>query len=236
VLLDPNMARKMGAILQQLLAKAIGLGADQLEVEYKDGAEEVFAMKSGVGLGIGSFRSSSPEAKSLRNELYALAKKRQRAKIDKHTYELRARVFDSFGEDAFRVHCDVFDNCQNGIRKSGATVTKTKPRIPEDMQRWIDARKRFHLSHVQVQMARELGMNPRKLGSLDNHKQERWKAPLPVFIEQCYLRRFGKAQPDRVISVEDRAREIAAKKAEKRERRKGAEALSAQQPDQSKRE
>jgi hypothetical protein len=122
---------------------------------------------------------------------------------------------------------------ENGIRKSGATVTKNKPRIPEDMQRWIDARKRFHLSHAQVQMARELGMNPRKLGSLDNHKQERWKAPLPVFIEQCYLRRFGKSQPDRVISVEDRVREIAAKKAEKRERRKG-EALSAQQLDQSK--
>ena len=93
----------MGAILQRLLAKAIGLGADQLEIEYKDGAEEVFAMKSGVGLGIGSFRSSSPEAKSLRNELYALAKKRQRAKIDEHTYELRARIFDNFGEDAFRI-------------------------------------------------------------------------------------------------------------------------------------
>ena len=60
-------------------------------------------MKSGVGVGIASFRSSSPEAKSLRNELYALAKKRQRAKIDEHTYELRARIFDSFGEDAFRV-------------------------------------------------------------------------------------------------------------------------------------
>jgi hypothetical protein len=100
-------------------------------------------------------------------------------------------------------------------------VTKNKPRIPEDLQRWIDARKRFHLSHAQVQMARELGMNPRKLGSLDNHKQERWKAPLPVFIEECYRRCFGKAQPDRVISVEDRAREIAAKKAEKRKRRAG---------------
>jgi hypothetical protein len=35
--------------------------------------------------------------------LYALAKKRQRAKIDEHTYELRARIFDSFGEDAFHV-------------------------------------------------------------------------------------------------------------------------------------
>jgi hypothetical protein len=98
-------------------------------------------------------------------------------------------------------------------------MTKNKPRIPEDMQRWIDARKRFHLSHAQVQMARELGMNPRKLGSLDNHKQERWKAPLPIFIEQCYRRRFGKAQPDHVISIEERAQEIATSKAEKRERR-----------------
>jgi len=98
-------------------------------------------------------------------------------------------------------------------------VTKNKPRIPEDMQRWIDARKRFHLSHAQVQMARELGMNPRKLGSLDNHKQEPWKAPLPVFIEQIYLKRFGKTQPDRVISIEKRAQEMATRKAEKPERR-----------------
>jgi hypothetical protein len=97
------MARKKEAILEPLIAKVIGLGADQLEVDYKDGSEQVFAMKSGVGLGIASFPSSSPEAKSLRSELYALAKKRQRAKIDEHTYELRARIFDSFGEDAFRV-------------------------------------------------------------------------------------------------------------------------------------
>ena len=40
------------------------------------------------------------------------------------------------------------------------------------MRRWIEARKRFHLSHAQVQMACELGMNPRKLGSMANHKQE----------------------------------------------------------------
>lgn len=97
------MARKKGAILEPLLAKAIGLGADQLEVEYKDRCEEVFAMKSGFGLGIARFRSSSPEAKSLLNDLYAAVKKKQRAKIDEHTYELRARIYDSFGEDAFRV-------------------------------------------------------------------------------------------------------------------------------------
>jgi hypothetical protein len=44
-------------------------------------------------------------------------------------------------------------------------------RIPTDLQLWIDARKRFHLSHKQVQMARELGMNPKRFGSLANHNQ-----------------------------------------------------------------
>jgi hypothetical protein len=101
-------------------------------------------------------------------------------------------------------------------------VSENKSRIPEDLQRWIEARKRFHLSHAQVQMARELGLNPRKLGSLANHKQEPWKAPLPIFIEEIYRKRFGKTQPDHVISIEDRAREIAAKKAVRRERRQSA--------------
>jgi hypothetical protein len=28
---------------------------------------------------------------------------------------------------------------------------------------WIDARQRFHLAHAQVQMAFELGLNPKKI-------------------------------------------------------------------------
>jgi hypothetical protein len=51
-------------------------------------------------------------------------------------------------------------------------------------------------------MARELGMNPKKLGKTANHKQEPWKAPLPVFIEQLYFKRFGKTRPDEVRSIE----------------------------------
>ena len=51
-------------------------------------------------------------------------------------------------------------------------MTKKQPRIPS-LQPWIDARRRFHLSHEHVQMARELGMNPKKLGKLDNHDQEK---------------------------------------------------------------
>ena len=85
--------------------------------------------------------------------------------------------------------------------------------IPQKLRPWIEARKRFHLSHAQVQMARELGMNPKKLGKLNNHKQERWKLPLPLFIEKCYLKRFGKDRPDDCRSVETKVAEKRAKMA-----------------------
>ena len=51
------------------------------------------------------------------------------------------------------------------------------------LEKWMVAQKRHRLSDKQVQMARELGLNPDKLGKIDNHKQEPWKAPLPQFIE-----------------------------------------------------
>ena len=61
---------------------------------------------------------------------------------------------------------------------------------------WIEAKKKFHLSDTHIQMARELGMNPRKFGGLVNHKQERWKSPLPAFIGELYFKRFKKEKPD----------------------------------------
>jgi hypothetical protein len=97
------------------------------------------------------------------------------------------------------------------------------PRIPKDLQVWIDARNRFHLSHAHVQMARELGMNPKKIGKIANHKQEPWKLSLPQFIEHLYQKRFGKSRPDRVVCIEERARQIDAKKAVSREARRKAE-------------
>ena len=87
------------------------------------------------------------------------------------------------------------------------TPVATKTKNPsQKLQAWIDARKRHHLSHAQVQMARELGMNPAKLGKLDNHEQEPWKLPLPQFIEALYFKRFGKTAPDTVMSIEERVR------------------------------
>ena len=61
-------------------------------------------------------------------------------------------------------------------------------------------------------MARELGMNPKKLGGLANHRQEPWKRPLPEFIETLYERRFGRRRPERVVSIEERAAGLARKK------------------------
>ena len=77
-----------------------------------------------------------------------------------------------------------------------------KIKIPEKFRIWIDARKKYHLSHAHIQMARELGLNPRKFGKIANHRQEPWKAPLPVFIEDIYIKRFRKKRPDNVKSIE----------------------------------
>ena len=95
---------------------------------------------------------------------------------------------------------------------------KGKRRIPPKLQVWIDARKRYRLTHAQIQMARELGLNPKNFGGYANHRQQRWKRPLGEYIEHLYFKRFGRTEPDRVVSIEERAEEIARKKAEKRER------------------
>jgi hypothetical protein len=84
--------------------------------------------------------------------------------------------------------------------------------IPQKLRPWIEARKRYHLSHAQVQMARELGMNPKKLGGMANHKQEPWKMPLPQFIEHRYQRQFGKKMPGDVRSIEKKVAEKSARK------------------------
>ena len=94
-----------------------------------------------------------------------------------------------------------------------------KAKIPEKYQAWINARKKYHLSHAHIQMARELGMNPKKFGKIANHKQEPWKAPLPVFIERIYFKHFGKRRPDEVKSIEQRAKLQEKKKAERRKRK-----------------
>ena len=107
-------------------------------------------------------------------------------------------------------------NCRRGViyraRFLEETMAKKEPFIPANLQPWIDARRKFHLSHAHVQMARELGMNPKKLGKLDNHDQEPWKLRLPEFIVRLYAKRFGKERPDAVRTIEEMAAARAARK------------------------
>jgi hypothetical protein len=106
-------------------------------------------------------------------------------------------------------------------------MSKKKLPVPAHLQPWIDARRKFRLSHAHVQMARELGLNPRKLGKLDNHDQEPWKLPLPDFIVKLYRKRFGKNRPDTVRSIEEM---VAAKRA-KMQAKKASKAMRQRTPD-----
>jgi hypothetical protein len=105
-------------------------------------------------------------------------------------------------------------------------TAKTKP-LPPGLQVWIDARRRYGLSHAHVQMARELGLNPRKFGKLANHRQEPWKTPLPQFIEHLYATRFGRPQPEVVVPIHELARQMAANKATRKAAKAAARAAQA---------
>ena len=92
-------------------------------------------------------------------------------------------------------------------------MSKKRLVIPEKLKPWIEARARHKLSHAQIQMARELGMNPRKFGSIANHDQEKWKVPLPEFIQACYEKQFKRRAPENVRSIEQKLEDERAKKA-----------------------
>ncbi len=104
-----------------------------------------------------------------------------------------------------------------------------KTRIPHKFQPWIEARKKFHLSHAHIQMARELGLSPKKFGSYANRDKQPWKLPLVEFIEFLYERQFDKKMPDEVRTMEQMAAEHVAKRAQKKADKLAAEDHSAEQ-------
>ena len=65
-------------------------------------------------------------------------------------------------------------------------------------------------------MARELGMNPKKFGGIANERQDPWKVPLKEFIANCYHKRFGRALPEHVRSIEELAKDVQKRRALKK--------------------
>jgi hypothetical protein len=70
-----------------------------------------------------------------------------------------------------------------------------------------------------IHMARELGLNPKKFGSLSNTKQEPWKLPLPEYIEELYFKHFKKSRSDNVRSIDQKVRDYRRNKLERKIRR-----------------
>ena len=65
-----------------------------------------------------------------------------------------------------------------------------KKRRAHDEEAWSNAKKICRLTDRQVEMARALGMNPKKLPGLRPSPQQRWKLPVGDFIEERYGKRF----------------------------------------------
>lgn len=60
---------------------------------------------------------------------------------------------------------------------------------------WAYVKKKHRLNARQIAMAKELGMRPKKFGSMAPNKSEPWKGPLGEFIEECYYKRFKDREP-----------------------------------------
>jgi hypothetical protein len=94
-----------------------------------------------------------------------------------------------------------------------------KQRIPHKFLPWIDARKKFRLSNAHIQMARELGLSPKRFGIYADNTDQPWKVPLPQFIEDQYKKQFDKERPDTVLSIEEIAAAHVAKRAARKARK-----------------
>ena len=66
-------------------------------------------------------------------------------------------------------------------------------KIPNKLKIWIYVRKGFHISHIYIQMARELGLNPKGFGKLVNHKQKPMEITIAIIHREYLLQRFQEA-------------------------------------------
>jgi len=92
--------------------------------------------------------------------------------------------------------------------------------ISKKLRPWIEARKRHQLTDIQVQMARELALKPRKLGERAGRGSAFPGQSVSEWVEQQYRVRFGREAPEEVRSLEERAAAIKVRKEERQARRK----------------
>ena len=74
-------------------------------------------MRGNIGVGIASLDSSSEETRALRQHIYKLRKKGASITVQGKTYRLKVSVYDSFGEEAYRIDIASHNNTPDGIRR-----------------------------------------------------------------------------------------------------------------------
>ena len=57
---------------------------------------------------------------------------------------------------------------------------------------WLEVKRRCKLNNEEIQMAKEMGLNPKSLIKNIPNKNEQWKAPVKIWIRDMYEDRFGK--------------------------------------------
>lgn len=72
-----------------------------------------------------------------------------------------------------------------GGKKEMATIKKEAE--------WEEAKKKCKLNAETLKMAKEMGLNPRSLIKNIPNKNEQWKAPVSVWIQEMYEERQAKA-------------------------------------------
>lgn len=64
--------------------------------------------------------------------------------------------------------------------------------MAKNVEKWKEAQKKCRLSDKHVQMVRELGLNPDKLGKINNHKQEPRTSPFAYLFGRIVFKTFQK--------------------------------------------
>jgi DNA-binding MarR family transcriptional regulator len=109
---------KPTTLLEGFCGHALSLGAQSIEVKYKDGRERVFANQGGLDIGIANYTNFSADGKELRGNLYAAARKPVRSVINGQVYILKVRIFESLGEAAFAVSINLAPKLDPSITPS----------------------------------------------------------------------------------------------------------------------
>jgi hypothetical protein len=76
---------------------------------------------------------------------------------------------------------------------------------------WEEAKKKCKLNAETIKMAKEMGLNPRSLIKNIPNKNEQWKAPVSVWIQEMYEERQAKALKKKTLKEKKEKEEINSK-------------------------